>query len=200
MKNKSTNLILIISVILLVLFSFTFVYLLNIIKNKNNHISAVSITLGRKMAEKQNITALEKKMTELVSIQKQISNYFVDTSNIDKFVEYLENVGSVNGSEVSVNSVDPIKNDKTKILVSLSINGSFSEVVKSIAIIENSPYGITINSLYLNKETIQQSVTASTPIDTKVTANTKVNPKTIETPVVKKSLWGANISFSVLNL
>lgn len=192
MKNKSTNLILVISIIFLMIFSFTFVYLLNVIKNKNNHISAVSITLGKKMAEKENLTVLEKKMTELVETQKKISNYFVDTLNIDKFVEYLESIGADNGVEVSVNSIDMIKNDKTKMSVNLSIKGNFVKTTKTIGILENSPYNIIINSLYFNKEIITSNTID--PVDSKTTDKKK------ETSSTKDSLWQADINFIVLNL
>lgn len=174
------------------LFSFTYIYLLNVIKNKNKHISAVSVTLGKKMAEKENLSSLEKKMDELIDTQKKISSYFVDTSNIDQFVEYLENIGTNNGTEVSVNSVDFIKNNKTKILVKISIKGGFSETIKTIAVLENSPYNIIVNSLYLNKEIIASDVPVVAATDTKNTNK--------EVKKVIKSSWQADISFNVLNL
>ena len=192
MKNNNTNLILVISIVSLLAFSFAFGYLLNVIKNKNNHISAVSITLEKKIVEKNNLTALEKKMTELVDTQKKISSYFVDTSNIEKFVEYLEGMGLSNGTEVSVKSVDVEKGDKTKMLVNLRIKGNFAKTTKTIAILENSPYNIVINYLYLNKEvTVQNDIVDIIP---------GAKTKTKVVPIVRESLWQADVSFNVLNL
>ena len=182
MRKNKINLILIISILLLILVSFSFVFLLNIIKNKNNHISAVSITLGEKIAEKKNLSILENKMTELTDTRSKISDYLVDTSNIDKFVEYLEGVGASNNLELSVDSVDIVKDEKNKIAVKLTTKGGFLNTMKNILILENSPYNIVIKSLYLNKN-IESSST---------------DTKTIS--VSSKSFWQMDMSFNVLSL
>lgn len=174
------------------LFSFTFVYLLNVIKNKNKHISAVSITLGKKIAEKENLNVLEKRMTELLDTQKKISSYLVDTSNIDKFVGYLEGIGVNNNVELSVNSVDVVKNEKNKISVNLNIKGNFSNTMKAIVVLENSPYNLIINALYLNKEIVSSNEV--------IVPNNKVVSNGKEVIPITKYIWQSDISFSVLNL
>jgi len=192
MKKNNTNLILTISIISFIILSVVFVYLLNVIKNKNEHASVVSNTLKNKTIEKGNLDILEKRMTELLDTQKKINSYLVDTSNIDKFVEYLENIGINNNASLSVKSVDFLKNDKNKMVVSLTIRGDFSGVMKTFSILENSPYDIVIDSLYLNKEISQYGDISQQPVNSLLK-----NKKVIISP---KSSWQMDISFNVLSL
>lgn len=203
MKKNTTNLILIISTILLFVFLATFVYVLNIIKNKNNHSSVVSSTLAKKIIEKGEIRTLEKKMSELKEIDNKIAGFFVNTSRIDTFVEYLENIGVDNNVVMTVNSVDSLKNDKTKVIVGLNMTGDFSNLMKIIAILENSPYYVKISSSYLNKEIEDDRITVAAVVDNTAPAGDKnTNPvNKVKEPVKKaKNQWQAEIVFSVSSL
>lgn len=191
MQKNNTNLILIITIILFVIFTGVFISLLSIIKNKNVHTTAVVTALGEKILEKENIGVIEKRMAELTNTQTKISGYLVNTSRIDSFVEYLENVGTKNNVELSVNSVDTPKNEKNKISVNISVIGNFSDVMKTLATVENSSYNINISSLYLNKEI--------TTINNTTTEIVKGVEKVTVTPVTKAS-WQADISFKVLSI
>ena len=191
MKKNKTNLILILSIILLLIIISIFVYFLHVIKNKNKHISAVNIALQEKITERDNRSVLQKRILELVSTYNKISSYFVDSSSIDKFVEYLENIGNDNGVDLSVKGVDIPKGEKNKISININIDGSFTNVTKVVALLENAPYDISINSLYLNKEIIPTNNEA-------VATTTDTKTKTV-TPQVK-SQWQANVTFIVLSI
>lgn len=188
MKNKHTNLILIVSILSLFIFTGVFVYFLNIIKNKNKHTSVVISTLENKIKEKENIKILEAKMSELEDINNKIGGFIVETSRIDTFVEYLEGLESSNNIDVLVRSVDIPKNEMNKIIVGVMMTGTFPDVMKGIAILENSPYNIVINSLYLNKDI------AKTP--------NSIDPSLKEKDIISSDdpLWVASLSFSVLSL
>ena len=175
------------------LISCIFIYLLTTIKNKNKHISSVAATLGERISEKENIGVIEEKMTELKATQQKIGGYIVDTSHIDIFVEYLENVGIDNNVEVKVNSVDKIKTQKNRVQGNLSIIGGFSNTMKTLAALENAPYNIMINSVYINKEDSSNYIAkVETPANTK----DKILPS-LPTP---KSTWQVDLGFSVLSL
>lgn len=167
MKKINTNSILILSIILLVLVVGFFVYFLNIIKNKNNHTSAVVIALEKKIVDKENINTLKGKMDELLNTDKELGGYLVETSKVYIFVEYLENIGTLNNVDLVVSGVEVLKNEKNKISVSLNIMGNFSDVMKAIAILENSPYNITIVSSSINKDT-SVSTSVSWQVDLKL--------------------------------
>lgn len=188
MNNKYTNLILAISAMALIVSISFFVYFLNIIKNKNKHTSAVTSTLENKIKEKENIKILEAKMSELEDINNKIGSYVVETSRIDTFVEYLEGLEDSNNIDVLVRGVDIPKNEMNKIIVTVNITGTFSNVMKGVAILENSPYNIIINSLYINKDITKTSSVSDTSLNEK------------NTVASNDPLWVANLSFSALSL
>ena len=178
MKTKNTNIILIISFIVFLCTLATFVYFLNVIKNKNRHTSAVLSAVDQKVSEIENRGAVFKKMEELNEINKKIGDYFVNPSRVDVFVEYLENLGTDNKVNLVVKSVEIPKKEKNKIIVSIDMGGSFQNIMKIIALLESAPYNIEINSAFLNKNNINE-----TSKDGEV-----------------KTEWQSNISFSVLTL
>lgn len=181
---------LIISIIIFISFVGIFTYLLNVIKNKNNHISRVTETLEQKLSEKENVASLEEKMLELKDIDRRIQNFLVDPSSIDTFVEFIENLGVANAVELSVTNVDVPKGEKNKILISISIKGEFSQIMRIINIIENAPYNISIVSAYINKE-IKSAVE---PIS--ASREKEIKPAQQE----KTNLWQADLIFSVLSV
>ncbi len=188
MKKNITNIKLIISFLLLVTLLGLFFYFFNFLKIKNNQISTIIATLRAKETEKENIDVLKKKMAELGDVEKKIGDHIVDTASIDLFVEYLENIGINNNVNLIVKSVEVPKTEKNKILLNLEMNGSFSNITKTIALLENSPYNMMINSTYLNKDSTQFSQLNNTSNDTKII------------PVAVPSSWQANLTISVLSL
>lgn len=189
MKKNNTNLILVISSIIFLILLGISVYFLNVIKNKNKHISAVLSTLEGKMIEKENIKTLEKKMAELGDTHRMLGSYFVDAKNIDVFVEYLEKMGVSNNLDLSVSGVDVPKGEKNKIIVSSKMSGNFTDIMKVISLLENSPYNITIDSTYINKEIVVEPENINSEVKKEITV-----------PIKEKSIWQATITFSVLSL
>lgn len=186
MKKNKTNIILIISTICLIFSVGCLVFLFNIVKNKNIHTSTVLDTLEKKIKEKENIGVLNSKMKELEEYQNKIDSFVVNVSKVDTFVEYLENLGLNNNVDLVVKSVDSPKNEKNKIVVTVSMTGGFSDIMKGISSLEYSSYNIVINTIYLNKE-----FSKTTEIDT-------IDSK--ETPKPRESFWIANVSFNVLSM
>ena len=186
MKKNYTTLIFIFSILATILVICLFIFLLKVIKNKNQHASVVLTTLEEKMKEKENAIIFAEKITEIKSLQDSINNHFVDSDKIDSFVGYLEEIGLNLGSEVLVNSIEIPPKTKNIILFNLSIMGTFQEVMKTITFLENIPYQINITQVYLNKDIIQ-----STKVDVKDVKQEKI----LETPT-----WQADISFNILSL
>jgi hypothetical protein len=188
MKKSNTNLILTTSIILFVILAGFSIYFLNAIRNKNRHISAVVITLKNKIEDKQNANTLQKKMNELLDTNTKIDSYIVDTSRIDLFVGYLEGLGISNNANLSVKTVDVLKSEKNKIFIGLSINGTFTNVMKTIVLLENSPYNMTITSSYVNKDIVE-------PVD----ASNGTNKNSGTLPNAEPS-WQADITLNVLSI
>ncbi len=182
MKKSRTILILIISIITTILVICLFVFFLKIIKNKNEHTSAVLSTLEQKMKEKENTAMFSEKITEIKSIQSSIDSHFVDPNEIDVFVGYLENIGIRTGVNVLVKNIEIPLKTKNVISCKLSIVGNFQGVAKTIALLENIPYQVNVTQMYINKETMPLS-----------------NEEIKSGKVIGSSSWQADISFNILS-
>ncbi len=180
LKNR-TNLILILSIILTLASVGTLIFIFKIIENKNQHTSKVIITLAEKIEKKENIDTLQKKIREIDGTKQLIDSYFVDPSKIDSFIDYLEKIGAGVGTDVKVEGFDATSQAKNILSVRLSIKGSFNNVIRTIMLLENAPYQITITKTNLNIE--NKTVTVDDQGNTKEISGTR---------------WKANISFSVL--
>lgn len=183
MKKKNTTIILIISILVTLFVVFAFVFIFKIIQNKNEHTSKVLITLAEKIEDKKNAKILSKKFIELESIYQNINNYFVDPSKIDIFVDYLEKLGLSNQTDLIVKNVEILSKEKDTILVRVSIRGSFANVASVIYLLENIPFNVKLNQIFLNKETEN----IKNDVDGKEEGSTN-------------SFWRADVSFNILSL
>lgn len=183
MQKNRTTILFIISIIATLLSVGVFVFFFKVIKNKNEHTAVVMTTLEDKVLEKKNASELVKKMTQVDTIKSTLNGYFVDSASIDSFVNYLESLGVNSNTIVSVKSVEVSKTESNILLVQLSTEGNFSNVMQTVKLLENMPYKVSIQQIFFNKNT--KVVTDA--------AQPKEKPKEI-------SDWEANVSFSVLLL
>ena len=187
MNKNNINSILIFSIVILFVLTGGMFLMVTVIKNKNNHTSAVLATLNQKMVEKENLNILEKRMSELGNTRNKIEGYLVDPAGIDTFVEYLEKTGAGNGVDLSVKSVEIPKMENNKISASLYMVGSFNDILKVISLLENAPYDIVITSTYLSKQTLSEI------------ALSNISGVSKEKNVAKKTNWQASVTFNVLS-
>jgi hypothetical protein len=181
-KNR-TILKLILSSLIMLLSVGTLVLFAKIIANKNSHTSAVLLNLSNKMAKKDNIEILKKKIAEVEETRETINGYFVDSTKIDYFVDYLENLGTSFGTQIKVESFEPSAKDKNTLSVRLSCKGTFSNIMNTILLLENAPYNIHITRTSFSQQLDQ------------ITTTDKGGKKTTNSIPT----WQANISFTILS-
>ena len=180
-KNRTT-LMLIISAIVMVLSLVTLVLFFRIIANKNEHTSRVLTTLAGKIERKKNIDSLTQKIDEVEATKAEVDGHFVDGAKIDSFIDYLEKLGVSAGTDVKVESFVISETNKNLLLVTLYSKGTFTNIMRTLMLIENAPYQIHITSTSLSQQL------SSTNLDN--TTAKKTPPTT--------SLWQANVSFTIL--
>lgn len=185
MKKNKTTPILIISIFVTISSIVLFVFFLKIIENKNEHALVVLATLQDKLKEKEDSIALSSKISEIKTIKDKIDKRFVKQNEIDKFVDYLENLGLSIGSDISVKGITIPESTKDVISIKIQVIGTFESVMKSIVLLENIPYQISITQIYYNKDTGgYPQYDNSSPSSQKT----------------KTAKWGADISFNILSL
>lgn len=153
MPNKKTYIIFTISLILvlIMLSILTFVFLQ--IKSKNQQASIILQQINKKTTEGGNVETLKKVIEDTTIKRQQLKSYIVDDNHIDEFVSWIENEGDSIGVPITINSVSVSPTKKNILSVSFNGSGSFDKVMKTISLIEYSPYQIHINKLSLNKVT-----------------------------------------------
>jgi hypothetical protein len=181
MNKTKTFISFLTSILISMIAIVTFFFFLNIIKNKNEHTSKLNLTLEDKMVKKENLNDLLKKFTEIEKTNEVVNSYFVNSSRVDLFVEYLENLGTTHGVQIKVEGIEVVPDSKN-LSVNLSAKGSFNNVMKITALLENAPFDLGIKEVYLNKMIENQSVQDG------------------ENNTSSPNLWEANITFNILTI
>lgn len=182
MRTRHTTAVFIFSLVttLIVLGALSFFFI--IVRNKNQHTSAVLTTLENKILKKKNITTLTQKIAEVEPIRNTLNGYFMNTREVDTFVGYLETIGDKAQAPVKVESVEVSPAAKNVVIVKISTEGDFSNVVRVLTLLENAPYALHIEQFSLNKRL--QSI----PSTTKGVTTTRQVP-----------LWQSEILFTILS-
>lgn len=183
MKKDRTNLIFLISILVTLLVVASFILFFKVIKNKNKHTSRTLSLLEEKIQNKQNSDNLLKRSSELKATSDHVNSYFINPDKIDTFVSYLEKMGTDNNAVLSVKNVEVSTRAKDTLIVKISATGSFSNVMKVVYLLENSPYVVSLNQAFVNKQIKQ--------------AQTDKNGKVIS---AGSSYWQADVSFNILSL
>ncbi len=150
MNKNHTKSIFYLSIIVTLLAVGAFAVLFKII-SKNEHTSLVLSTLDDKMIKKENSSALTSKLAEIDAIKKTIKGYFVDTTAIDSFIDYLEKLGLGFGITVKVENFEMSSVDKNILNVEISSKGTFDDMMRVTKLIENAPYQINVKRVSLAK-------------------------------------------------
>ena len=96
---------------------------------------------------------LTNEMPSVSAGESLVQQYVVSESAVPKVVSDLEARGRAQGGKmdtVSVNSSG--KGADAKLLVILSIRGTFDQVMRAVAAIEYAPYALTVTSLSVTHE------------------------------------------------
>jgi Tfp pilus assembly protein PilO len=142
---------------------FVFLFVFNMINNKNKHSVSVLTEIKSKNEQKDNIANLKKTVDETKEKEIVLSSYLVHSNNLDEFINFLEKEGDSISVPIEVLSVNAPNDTKNRLKVELKGTGTFEHVVRFIELIQNAPYQIKINYAYINK------VIEPSPVDGKPT-------------------------------
>lgn len=119
----------------------------NLVAGESATAAGLSQSIATKTETAQRANALEAALAQLESSQSTVEGYFISESNIVSFLGELQTLGTDIGSKVSVVSVGaPSSKSSQTLSVSLTIDGSFDAVMRTIGAIENAPYAISVVS------------------------------------------------------
>ncbi|HUX81017.1 MAG TPA: hypothetical protein VMV38_01700 [Candidatus Paceibacterota bacterium] len=99
-----------------------------------------------------HLTSDRTALTEITTAEGQIQSYFVPESGVVAFINYLQASGLTQKATVTVLSVSTGSSDTLpSLLFSLTIQGTFDSVMRTVGMIEYAPYDLSISSLSVKK-------------------------------------------------
>lgn len=184
MKKKSTTIIFVITIIIACVSVSVFVLFIRFIRSENENASTATAILSQKINQKQHSDILSKNIKETKDFLDKINLYFIDPSQIDLFINKIEGLGGISGTTLFVKNIEISKTQTHTISLNVSIQGTFSSVMRALELIEFSPYQIHFKNIYFNKN-IGQTSGQSNISSVK---NSQSNP-----------LWQVDASFDVVS-
>jgi len=144
-----------------------YVYFLSETRHLQDRIQELTVEIAQKTGEYEEEGSMRDLLKETEVQEATLATHFVDPSDIVSFLEHLEGVGSGLGVFVTIVSVtDP---DATgAVTVSLSLEGSFDAVMRTVGLIEHDVRATAVRTLALDvgengSWNAALSVTALTP-------------------------------------
>ena len=152
-------------------------YMVNDARANVQSLTSQTATLEREQSEasqiKQQLTDTDAKRLTLVS-------YFVDVHNPIPFEETIEGYGKNTNTQVLFEGLE-VQQSPNRLDASFTVNGSFADIYKFLALLETAPYESSINSL---------SVQLSSPFNMPGSTNA----------VTGKPEWQARVTMSVYSV
>ncbi len=121
----------------------------NFINNKNKKAIELSLSIQEKVNQDANLTQFKKVINETKSKHTELSSYLADQDRVDQIVTYLEAKGDSVNVPIQIQNVDISTTKPNAIVLFFDGEGTFSNVINLIWIMENLPYSTEINDITL---------------------------------------------------
>lgn len=154
MNKKKAYIILILTSIFLLISIGICIFLFISIKNRNENSSILSMTIDKKISDKNNLSNLERTIEETKNQREVLQSYIVDENHLDQFIGWLEDSGASFSTKINVDSVNRA-NEPNLLNVSITSTGNFTDVLRFLFFIENSDFKLNIKNVFLSKISIQ---------------------------------------------
>lgn len=157
MKINSKHYILIIfaiAAIILSIFGYIVMYR-NIITQAMNS-SKIMNEVNAESEKKKYENDLTAVFNNTVSDRAKLSSYFIHEDKIVDFIENVEKIGTDSGTDLILSSINSDNLSSAKIgtvghvKAHITVNGSWANVMKSLILIENIPYSLSMNNVRLD--------------------------------------------------
>ncbi len=148
MKTPALTHLIVAALVFLVLVG-AYVYAFFETQRLERDVLTLSADIAAKTNEHQEAGSVRTALAEVEAQEAKLESHLVPASDIVPFLESVEALGSEFGARVSVLSVsDPAEDGK--IALSLSVEGSFDAVMRTVGVLENSTRASVIRSLTLD--------------------------------------------------
>ncbi|MES2931755.1 MAG: hypothetical protein V4682_03625 [Patescibacteria group bacterium] len=125
--------------------------------------AALTEEIRTKSQDSARVAAAKVALESLAEDEAAMRAYLVREQDIVPFLGTLEDTGATLGSSVQVVSVSAeSKGERSQLLLSLKITGSFDAVLRTLGAIEYGPYDIAIQSVTFDTAPVEGAASAWT--------------------------------------
>lgn len=124
-----------------------------VISNKSIAVADLQRQIDTKKETAERISSARTALAEIAGDESVVQSYFVPENGVVPFIENLETRVRAQSATMKVLSVsvgDAKK--KPSLLFSVTVNGTFDSVMRSIGVIEYAPYDISVSKLSIVKD------------------------------------------------
>jgi hypothetical protein len=161
MQNSFPKSSLFFSIVLLLLACSTFLFTYNQIKENNKLAQVAQVVWQTETTRREQAKTLDFSVKIIKKEREELNTHFIQSSNVVPFLDTIEKIASESGAKTEVTSVN-ISKDNTELALDMKAVGSFQEIYKFLALLENSPYEIEFNLIDM------QSQSMDSPSDPKI--------------------------------
>lgn len=153
---KTIKIVAFLAILNLIVFGACF-YLFANIKNIDKAVSARLTQTESAVKKDESLRSIKNLMNDTKKEREQIAGFFVQPNGTVDFIEAVESLGGMTGVKIEIDSVgvEALKNKTASsaesFRLSLKTEGSWSNTMRLLSLLENMPYKISFEKVNLGK-------------------------------------------------
>lgn len=151
MRNKNIQNLLSTTTVIFIVLCVAYFYFYKQINKNIKLTEKIKVDLQEEISKREEIKDFNDSFKLIEQDKNLFETHFVQKSNVVPFLNKIEDMAKSVGVEVEVSSIE-ISSDNTGLLVQIKSSGTFSKIYKLINLLENSPYELEFNSVYMYSE------------------------------------------------
>lgn len=122
------------------------------VSHKSVAVSKLQNQVDTKTKTADRIASARTVLSEVDNSEATIKSYFITETGVVSFINDLKEYARAQNTDITVLSVSSGKSGTQHILTfSLTVDGNFDAVMRTIGVIEYAPYNLSISKLSINK-------------------------------------------------
>lgn len=150
---KSSLIHLLLALVISAALSAGYVVWYGVVSDKSREVSGLQSQIAAASETISRIASARAALVEIADDEAKVRSYFVPETGVVSFINNLEARGSAQGSAIDVTSVSTGGSPSRPVLIlSLTIQGAFDPVMRTVGSIEHSPYDISVSSFSIRQD------------------------------------------------
>lgn len=150
MRSPFVHLLLALGIAIAAIVGYSIGY--SMISNKSTMTADLEKRIATATANLNSMSSARAMLGQIAGDEAKVQSYFVSEADVVGFINYLESHGAAQKATVDVLSVSSggIPEQPT-LLLSLTIEGTFDAVMRTVGVMEYAPYDVAISTFSVNQ-------------------------------------------------